>query len=41
LVAAHKLDRKGIGFELDPKFDEIIQKRLKQEAVANCYKLFT
>jgi adenine-specific DNA-methyltransferase len=31
IVAAQKLDRKGIGYELEPKFDEIIQKRLKQE----------
>jgi adenine-specific DNA-methyltransferase len=41
LVAAYKLDRKGIGFELDSKFDEIIQKRLIQEAATNNYKLFT
>lgn len=40
LVAAHRLDRKGIGFELDPKFDEIIYKRLNQEAVINGYKFF-
>lgn len=31
LVAAVNLNRKGIGFELDKKFDQIIQKRIKQE----------
>jgi len=31
LVAAEKLNRKGIGYELDTKFEEIIVKRLKNE----------
>jgi len=41
LVAAHKLGRKGIGFELDKKFQPIIEKRLIQEALINDYKIFT
>lgn len=32
LVAAKKLNRNSIGFELDKKFEKIIKKRLKQEA---------
>jgi len=34
LVAAQKLDRKGIGFELDSKFEKVILKRLEQEATS-------
>jgi len=41
LVAAHKLGRKGIGFELDKKFQPIIEKRLIQEALIIDYRIFT
>ena len=34
IVAAQKLDRRGIGFEMNPKFDEIIKKRLNHEAAS-------
>ncbi len=31
LVAARKLNRHSIGFELDPKYDKVIKRRLEQE----------